>query len=388
MKTFFVYLFVVTMLLGLAKPVKAQKRKVTKTTVATRTLRPAPKSVSLKATKYEVNAKSVFLGKDYIYYVEDNDNNAVMGINRKTGLTEVIIPGIGNVYEGRRATITYCMECDGRLVLEMKRNFKADGVYVYDGNSLATSKKISESEQLVDCSGKYLLVRCSNGFDRYGLVTDVDLNVKYKWDQNLERTSYHVADDGTIWNWNANGLNGRNLTQMAGKYLYNYDLMSVPYVAQAYAEDEYDTNIECVQLQGNYVYVAIGRRLLRRDFVSNDSKWEEVLKVPVTENNKFRRFVIDSKGNILTQGKASEAYNTQYWAAGAYDTPINLGEYFSCPNTMGGEDKIWWSQLQAVPDADGNVVLWDHGNRVSSIYIYNPNNIVGFAETRGKIVKL
>jgi len=55
---------------------------------------------------------------------------------------------------------------------------------------------------------------------------------------------------------------------------------------------------------------------------------------------------------------------------------------------MGGEDKIWWSQLQAVPDADGNVVLWDHGNRVSSIYIYNPNNIVGFAETRGKIVKL
>ena len=112
------------------------------------------------------------------------------------------------------------------------------------------------------------------------------------------------------------------------------------------------------------------------------------MKVPVTENNKFRRFVIDSKGNILTQGKASEAYNTQYWAAGAYDTPINLGEYFSCPNTMGGEDKIWWSQLQAVPDADGNVVLWNHGNRVSSIYIYNPNNIVGFAETRGKIVKL
>ena len=377
MKKQLFYLLALAMLAGLSLPVGAQTRK-----------RVAKKPASLKATKYEVKAHSAFVGKDYIYYVEDNDNNAVMGINRKTGLSEVIIPGIANVYEGRRPTITRCMECDGRLVLETKRNFKADGVYVYDGQSLSSSKKIAESKELLDCSDKYLLVRCSNDFDKYGLVLDVNLNVKYKWDQNVVRMSYFVADDGTIWNWNANGLNYRELTQMAGKNLYQYDLMRVPYVAQAYAEDEYDTKIECAQLVGDYIYVAIARRLLRRDFVSADSKWEEVLKVPATENNKFRRFVVDPRGNILTQGNSNQQYNTQFWPAGAYDSPKNLGEYFSSPGTTYNEEKIWWSQLQAIPDADGNVVLYDKGNQVSAIYIYNPNDIVGFTETKGKIVKL
>ena len=379
MKRLSYYLMLTVLFIGMTLPVAAQNRRATK---------PADQN----ALKYEVRAKSVFVGQDYIYYVEDNNNNAVMGIDRKTGDVKTIVPGIANVYEGARPTIRYCMEFGGKLILETQKNGKSAGVYVYDGGSLQSSLLIEKSLEIIDCNKKYMLVKCEKGFDAEGVVMDINMQVKVRYNMNMHRGSYHVDDNGAVWCWNAYGLaisNGRNLLQYVGRQSFDYDLTRIPYVAQAYQDNEYDTNIECATLKDGYIYVAIARRLYRRD-IKGEQAWEEVLKVPATENNKFRRFIIDPKGNILTQGDVSENYNTQLWMASDYSSPQNLGEYFTYKTSkvMGGYDKIWWSLLYGLSDADGNFVFHDKGTYITSIFVYNPKGLVGYSNTKGKVIDL
>ena len=98
------------LLFGSVQQADAQKRKTTtrrtttthKTTVRrTTTLQKpaAPVQKFIKAVAfYDVKAKSgcIAVDKDYLYYVENSNNNAVIGIDRKTGELKTIINGIAN----------------------------------------------------------------------------------------------------------------------------------------------------------------------------------------------------------------------------------------------------------------------------------------------------
>ncbi len=75
------------------------------------------------------------VGKEYIYFVEANKNNALRSINRKTGEVGTVIPGIANVYEDARPRIDGVHECGGRLLFSLEKG----GVCVWDGKPASST---------------------------------------------------------------------------------------------------------------------------------------------------------------------------------------------------------------------------------------------------------
>ena len=143
--------------------------------------------------------------------------------------------------------------------------------------------------------------------------------------------------------------------------------------------------INHVAKKGDSLYVSAKRRIYLMNMLQ-PGKWVEYAKVPLTEDNYFKTFVPDSKGNLLTSGDSF--YNKsnsciEYYAVGAFDTPKPMGNYIKTGLTEWGYTEI--SVEGAMTDDSDNFLKLEDSCR---LYIYNPNGVKGYAKARGKIVKL
>lgn len=375
-----------------------RRRTVTKKQVKTTVQKPAQKPV-VKVNKncaiysWQKDVRSVQVTNDYIYYVETNDNNAVMAIDRKTGDLKTIIPGIAGIYEGARPRIYSILVCGDRLFFQLvARGISGDcgGVYVYDGKSVETSPSLypSKRSQMYVGSDNYLLayecdsenmavwdvkrLKAVKQARRYNYSYDLNGTIPDKQNQAF------MISDGTIW---SNSSEGAKRCPITGKVSY-YNIDKEVYVVQAGKGGEV-LRIKKIQQAGDYIYASCKRRIYRMNLLS-PGKWEEYAKMPPTINNEFEWFCADAKGNLLTRGDSREDNNTMYWKVGSFDSPQSIGRDIDTGFTQRGYTRIWENLNTNFMDADGNLV--SHSG--SNIYIYNPNGVVGYTNTVGKIVEL
>ena len=135
------------------------RRKSTTTTkksATTATTKTVAKSNTIKtiACFTGTNVKSYAIGNKYIYYVENNNNNAIIGINRQTGERETIVPGIAGIYEGARMRIQEVHASGDKLFLIAIDRKKEYHVYLYDGKSFETSTYLKDWGYIIKCSNK------------------------------------------------------------------------------------------------------------------------------------------------------------------------------------------------------------------------------------------
>lgn len=368
---------------------QTRKKKVTKKPTQTVVAKPVAK-VNKKCAIYswEKDVRSVRVTNDYIYYVETNDNNAVMAIDRKTGELKTIIPGIAGIYEGARPRIYSVIVCGERLFFQLLNtqglSYECGGVYVYDGKSVETSPSL-KTGTIIDGNDNYLLtIDCGN------------LSKASIWDvktmKRIKQADYHtitlpnkqnqgfIAKDGSIW------LNSAGVSQLPlnGKEKH-YSIENEPYVVQETKRGTYGgevLHIEKLIQAGDYVYGSCKRRIYRMNLLSPGS-WEEYAKMPATIDNRFEWFCVDSKGNLLTRGVSKDDNNTLYWKVGSFESPQPIGRDIETGFSDWGYTKIWENLCNNFMDADGNLI----SHNGSNLYIYNPNGIVGYTNIVGKIIK-
>jgi hypothetical protein len=176
-----------------------RKKKVTRKPVKTTVAKPVVKvNKNCAIYSWEKDVRSVQVTKDYIYYVEGNENNAVMAIDRKTGDLKTIIPGIAGIYEGARPRIYSIKVCGERLFFQLVASgisWDCGGVYLYDGKSVETSASLFPSKR-----GQMYV-----GSDNYLLAYDCDTENMTIWDvkrlkvvKQARRYNYSYDLDGTI----------------------------------------------------------------------------------------------------------------------------------------------------------------------------------------------
>ena len=375
-----------------------RKKKVTRKPVKTTVVKPVAKvNKNCAIYSWGKDIRSVQVTKDYIYYVETNDNNAVMAIDRKTGDLKTIIPGIAGIYEGARPRIYSILVCGDKLFFQFSASgisSECGGVYLYDGKSVETSHSLYASKQ----GTMYV------GSDNYLLTYDCETenvtiwdvkklkSVKqvrgYNYEYDLDGTTPNKQNegfmilDGTIWSKSSDGAKRCPIT---GKVSY-YNINKEPYVVQETQRGTYGgtyLHIEKIQQAGDYIYASCKRRIYRMNLLT-PGKWEEYAKMPPTINNTFDWFCADANGNLLTRGNSNDNNNTLYWKVGSFDSPQPIGKDIETGFTDWGYTRIWENLNKNFMDADGNLI--SHSG--SNIYIYNPNGVVGYTNVVGKIVKM
>ena len=264
------------------------------------------------------------------------------------------------------------------------------GVYVFDGKSVETSASLFPSKrgQMYVGSDNYLLaydcdtenmtiwdvkrLKVVKQARRYNYSYDLDGTIPDKQNQGF------MISDGTIWSSSSEGAKRCPVT---GKVSY-YNINKETYVVQEAQRGTY-LRINKIQQAGDYLYASCKRRIYRMNMLS-PGKWEEYAKMPANINNTFDWFCADAQGNLLTRGDSHENNNTLYWKVGSFDSPQPIGRDIETGFTEWGYTRIWENLNTNFMDADGNLV--SHSG--SSIYIYNPNGVVGYTNTVGRIVKL
>ena len=402
---------VATMLLGTAMPAQAQKRVVKRTprttATTTRTGRPTTQSkrpaatINKKCVIYDVEdeMRAWFIAKDYIYYVERNDNNAVMRIDKKTGERSTYISGIQGVYEGARPTIRDFNISGGRefLTLSKKGSSENNGVVIYNGRDVKTSPYMKNEV-------KSVLYSCDDYLVTYNGAKYSNNTISY-WNNDLkitktlnywsESTGSPIYNDG-LWGpdggfWSSNGLRITKRNPKDSKTYY-WDLSKESYVVDYNSQNSSSLSIETMVTQGDYLYVACGRRVYRINMVQPKGFFEYA-KVPPTMDYTFKHIWVDPKGNMLTSG--GDHYrngdrNTLFWEVGNFENPRPLGNQLKTGFNKFGYTEVWldlmgsfYSDHKTYADTDGNFVILTG----SEIYIYNPNGVVGYTNTVGKIIE-
>lgn len=344
----------------------------------------------------KLNASSVFIDDDCILYVEKGENNAVIAIDCKTGEKQTIIPGIAGIYEGRRPRIKKAHKVGNTIFFTLENQ---DGGYIYDNKSVQSSPSMTNVVDLCVTTTNHALVRSSKRLDGKVAYDLWDLNqgkllVSFPYDElggtgDLYNTTVFISDDGCLWTdqpqqqYSGNNMYthyGIKRITPEGKWTF-YDLGTQSYVA------ENNVTPGRVVKKGDYIYRAAGRRIYRINTTSPNPEWEEFAKIPPTQDSEFSKFAIDSKGNMLTNARlllSSKPYNNQYWRAGAFDNPQNLGSEIPTGINQYPFQKLEPESCSMRPDAEDNFVFLEDG---TTLYIYNPNGINGYAKTKGTLVK-
>jgi hypothetical protein len=362
------------------------------TTTTTTTAKTAAKSNVIKTIACYTGAevKSYAIGNKYIYYVENNNNNAIIGINRQTGERETIIPGIAGIYEGARMRIQEVHASGDKLFLIAIDRKKEYHVYLYDGKSFESSTYLKDWGYIIKCSNKAaFIIDQAETFELWDTETMKKianygkLQILSPWYDN---PNVYIASDNAVWytGSNRNTIRGSKLNRLEtnGK-VTNYDLSKESYLVQ----NDYNSVFGQIFQSGDTIYAPYSRRVYRMNMLS-PGKWEEYAKIPVNEYKTFDRVWVDSKGNFLTKGESYADYNIEYYRADALDSPKAMGKSafktgFPYDLSTWGHQEIYPSlYLIRVDDKDNFILRGD-----ATIYIYNPNGIVGYTKAIGKIIK-
>ncbi|MBR1491234.1 MAG: hypothetical protein IJ610_00600 [Bacteroidaceae bacterium] len=360
----------------------AQNRRVVTNRTTTQQKKPAtPQQKIIKEWAiYATKPRSVTIWQDYIYYVENNENNAVISIDRKTGEKSTLIPGIAGVYEGARPRITGIRICAGRLLFTLRGK---EAVYEYDNKSVKSSGTIEDATGFISNNNRYALF--------YSRAAAKDNLLGYDlWDMENKKFIYtfgyeeigsvsnykpFISSDGCLWCESRMGF----LRVAPGGKSQHFSLSG-----QSYIQENGVRSIEgiCIK-KGDYIYAPCNRRIYRINTMSPTPRWEEYAKIPFTQDNKFLYFSVDSQGNMLTSGDSNHDYNTQYWRVEAFDNPQSLGQSLTTGFMKWGYSTVTPSLHRIATDEDDNFIFVDE----SDIHIYNPKGIVGYTKTVGKIVE-
>ena len=323
---------------------------------------------------YQMRFNSVLITEKYIYYIENTPNNAVIGIDRATGAKMTIIPGIAGIYEGARERFTSIKGNDQLLYLKT-----SSMLWAYIPGQEKPWANLGEYVEVESISPNCMYVLFRKRDESYALYSFAAEKEILKFNSSfLMPSQVFIASNGSIWHEGGNNLGHIGVKRIDTKgQIKFYDMWDYDYIV--WARKNGGANFTQLKQKGDSLYIACGRRIYQVDMLS-DGVIEEYAKVPPTENNSFYRFGIDSKGNILSKGD----YSTWY-QAGRFDTPINLGK--NVPTGLRTFDftEIWLDLCGIRTDVDDNFIICDYNG--GKLYVYNPNGVKGFTQTRGKVTR-
>lgn len=403
MKTIHLFLaLAAVMLLGTAMPAQAQKKKKRTTTTSTRTNRTTTSTpnaqVNKKCAMYDIDGGiiSCYAGEDYIYYVEKNENNAVMRIDTKTGDVSTYIPGIKGIYEGARPYISGVYVCGDKILLKLKGDSDLFNTYdynmslvVYNGEDVKTSPVILSKGiiWMLCCRDEYFVTEVEgkqyNGFSYWDPQT---MKVTKRFNGGEVFKDGVWAPDGSCWRIGDDRLKIYRFNPKENQSYY-WDLRKQSYVKDYLSRNSYGLEITKLTPKGDTLYIACGRRVYCINMISPDGI-SEYAKVPANMNYTFKNVWVDSQGNMLTEGGEPYEYkenNTLYWDVNSFDTPISLGQQLKTGFSDYFHSEIWVGLDKSIrTDDNGNFIIMSADG---GIYIYNPKGIVGFTNAVGKIIK-
>jgi len=405
MKTKHLFLILTAMmLLGTVTPAQAQKKKKRTTTTTTRIDRTTTSTPSAQVNKkcvmYDIEGEitSAFAGKDYIYYVEKNENNAVMRIDKKTGDVSTYIPGIKGIYEGARPYIKGVYACGDKILLKLRGTDDYDmRLVAYNGQDVMSSPILVKNliGVLHCCDDFFVTKQVKKAGD--------DVSVWY-WDPQTMKTTKRFlgseafndcvwAPDGGCWRVaREDRLKIYRFNPKENKSYY-WNLKNQSYVKDYFSRNSFGLEITKLTPKGDTLYIACGRRVYCINMISPDGI-SEYAKVPANMNYTFDGIWVDPQGNMLTNGRQPYEYrdnNTLYWDVNSFDTPMPLGENLKTGFTDYFHQSIMLpTSIDSYPthavftDDGGNFIIFYTGGEIT---IYNPKGIVGFINAVGKIIK-
>lgn len=352
-------------------------------------LKPKPEVRPKTIAAYSVKADAIHCGWEAILYAENTQDNPVVYIESPTGKSGFLLDGIANVYENAREPVEDAYFFDNKLVLKL---WTGNHNGVYTGTAFVAFNKSFDSKSLLEgwekirgMSGKYAFV--CNFRSQYELWDMDELKMLYRWNayngqlpdyQDYMRDSdpVFIASDKSIWYLKGNSINGSivRLTPSDGS-IYSYTLSNEEYIRKNHVRQ-----IGRVRQFDDYLYVACKRRIYRMNMLSPGT-WEEFAKIPISEDNRFDDFYIAPNGNMLVVGPRVELYRP-----GSFDKPQLLGTDYKL-NTGLKEynfSTIWLDLSRIRADENNNFIFF----KDSQIYIYNPDGLVGYTETYGKVTNL
>ena len=234
-------------------------------------------------------------------------------------------------------------------------------------------------------SGKYAFV--CNSQSQYELWDMDELERLYRWKPyNSQLPGYDeymrdgnpvfIASDRSIWYIKGNSVDG-SINQLIpdNGSIYNYILSNEEYIRKNHV-----TQFSRVRQFNDYIYVACERRIYRMNMLSPGT-WEEYARIPISEDNTFHDFYIAPNGNLLVIGQRVELYRP-----GSFDKPQLLGTDYKL-NTGLKEyafSTIWLNFCKIRADKNSNFIFF----KDSELYIYNPDGLVGYTESYGKVTNL
>ena len=324
---------------------------------------------------YEVRARKIFPFVDNILYVEDTNDNPLVLISGENGKAIDWIKGIAKVYENARPILTNVWAFNNWIVLQANQNW-----LLWDGKTPVEDCRALESwDEIKGGNDRYVFV--VNKEAGYELWDMDNLQCLYRWGRNGNMPDYvssiplTITSDLRVWYDKSSDVNYGPvyLNPQEGRF-YNYPLSNEDYIKKNDIK-----HINKIRFYGDYIYVACARRIYRMNMMS-PGKWEEFLRIPIDVNNSVDDFCMTPNGNVLVIGPRVELYRS-----GAFDTPQVLGynEKLETGLSDYSHKTIWLNLSKIQSDSKGNFVIKEN----NCIYIYNPDGIVGYTETYGKVTK-
>ncbi len=343
------------------------------------------------------------LADSVTYILESDENNAVLAIDNQTGVVTTVIPGIKGIYEGARPEIRNIWYSGGKLMLQHRMpGSNKTYVRIWDGKSVTSSPKLGTAMEIVAHNGKYILYYIevpdepgSSWTTDYYVLYDLEAMkaiIRFPVEKGFGVMEHCQMDaNGTCW-----GVDNGSVWQVTkeGKSKY-FKLFNQPYFVQLKENEGYTPNpLKEYQmtLQGDYIYVAVKRRIFRMN-VKEPGTWEEYLKVPPTQAEDFYKVGVLPDGSLVTYSDVSKEYAVQFFEVGAFDTPVALGEHPSLPDGM-LKNELYVQFCRMHIDALGNIVVledWAEGmggaHESCDLWILNPKGVKGYRNAVGKIMK-
>lgn len=371
---------------GSVQQIDAQQRRRTttarKTTTVRKTTTQPPKQERFvkEVALYDVKLIDFCVDADFVYYVEKMPNNAVMKIDRKTGEVSTVIPGIANVYEGRRPVINRISIAGGRLVFQYGDYPGSVGILV-DGKYQGSK----EWERVFRAKGNYILItRHDGGTELYNVRNMKLVNIPNIPDTGMDGSQMEIDPNGCVWYpYKDEKKFGAVRLTSSGKVTF-YDLSTQSYiVSEGISSVGFSDPITRFTSLGSFLYVSCKRRIYRLNMLQPTS-WEEYAKIPPTLDSCFKLFWPDWKGNILNNDRGYR--NSHYfYRVGAFDNPqvVGRGQTIETGISKFGWTEIWTSLSKVRVDLDNNFVI----GKEDGLRIFNPDGVVGYEKARGRIYK-